>query len=158
MENTVKAEIMKHLFLVYAHFILVPLSYLKIALFLRHQNHRIGGNNDHNYCIAFHVTVLLIVMTRNTQNINGRRRQKNVVSIAYNLLAWCLDVLGDLLGLMVRSWDYHLAMVLVIICSSGLTPVIYLIGGRDYYSRATSSGEKNFVKHILHLIRGMEGV
>ena len=36
--------------LVYAHFILVPLSYLKIAMFLRHQNQRIGGN-DLIYCI-----------------------------------------------------------------------------------------------------------
>ena len=97
-------------------------------------------------------------MTRNTQNINGRRRQKNVVSISYNLLAWCLDVLGDLLGLLVTSWDYHLAMVLVIICSSGLTPVIYLIGGRDYYSRATSSREKNFVQHLVSLVRGKQGV
>ena len=107
--------------------------------------------------IAFYwyVTVLLIAMTRNTQNVNGRRRQKNVVSISYNLLAWCLDVLGDLLGLLVSSWDYHLAMVLVSLCSCGLSPVIYLIGGRDYYSRATSSGEqKNFVMHIVHLVRG----
>ena len=94
-------------------------------------------------------------MTRNTQNLIGRRRQRNIVSISYNLLAWCLDVLGDLLGLLVRSWDFHLARNLYIICSSGLTPVIYLIGGKDYYSRATSSGEqKNFVKHIVHLVRG----
>ena len=93
-------------------------------------------------------------MTRNTQNINGRRRQRNVVSIAYNLLAWCLDVVGDMLGLLVRAWDFQLAMVLVGIFSSGLTPVIYLIGGKDYYSRATSSGEKNFVQHLVHLVRG----
>ena len=91
-----------------------------------------------------------------TSNTNGRRRKRNIVSIAYNLLAWCLDVLGDLLGLMVRSWDYHLAMVLVGIISCGLTPVIYLIGGQDYYSRATSSGEKNFAQHIVHLVRGQE--
>ena len=107
--------------------------------------------------IALHSIVqfcnMLIVMTSNT---NGRRRKRNIVSIAYNLLAWCLDVLGDLLGLLVRSWDFHLAMVLVGIISCGLTPVIYLIGGKDYYSRATSSGEKNFVQHIVHLIRGQE--
>ena len=107
---------------------------------------------------AFYWTVLLTAMTRNTQNINGRRKQKNVASIAYDLLAWGMDVLGDLLGLLVRTWDYRLAMVLVSICSSGRTPVIFLIGGRDYYSRATSSGEKNFVKHIVHLVRGKEGV
>ena len=93
-------------------------------------------------------------MTRNTLNNIGRRRQRNIVSIAYNLLAWCLDVVGDMLGLLVRAWDFQLAMVLVGIFSSGLTPVIYLIGGKDYYSRATSSGEKNFVQHLVHLVRG----
>ena len=87
-------------------------------------------------------------MTRNTLN--------NIVSIGYNLLAWCLDVVGDMLGLLVRAWDFQLAMVLVGIFSSGLTPVIYLIGGKDYYSRATSSGEKNFVQHLVHLVRGDE--
>ena len=96
-------------------------------------------------------------MTRNTQNLIGRRRQRNIVSISYNLLAWCLDVLGDLLGLLVRPWDFHLAMNLYIICSSGLTPVIYLIGGKDYYSsRATSSRQKNFVQHLMYLVRGGE--
>ena len=93
-------------------------------------------------------------MSRNTQK---RRRQRNIISIAYNLLAWCLDVVGDLLGLLVRSWDFHLAMVLVGIFSSGLTPVIYLIGGRDYYSRATSSREKNFIQHLVYLVRGKKG-
>ena len=56
------------------------------------------------------------------------------------------------------SWDYHLAMSLVGICSSGLTPIIYLIGGRDYYSQrgATSSREKNFVQHIMSVVKGRE--
>ena len=89
-------------------------------------------------------------MSRNTQK---RRRQRNIVSIAYNLLAWCLDVLGDILGVWVRPWDFHLAMNLYILCSSGLTPVIYLIGGKDYYSKATSFREKNFVQHLVYLVR-----
>ena len=92
-------------------------------------------------------------MTQNTQNLYSRRRKRNIVSIAYNLLAWCLDVLGDILGVRVMTWDFHLAMNLYILCSSGLTPVIYLIGGMDYYSRATSSGEKSFVQHLVHLVR-----
>ena len=96
-------------------------------------------------------------MTRNTLNNIGRRRRRNIVSIAYNLLAWCLDVVGDMLGVCVRSWDFHLAMNLYILCSSGLTPVIYLIGGRDYYSRATSSREKNFIQHLVYLVRGKKG-
>ena len=96
-------------------------------------------------------------MTQNTQNINGRRRQRNIVSISYNLLAWCLDVLGDLLVLLVKSWDYHLAVNLLGIFNCGLSPVIYLIGGQDYYSRTTSSREKNFVQHLVGLVRGREG-
>ena len=95
-------------------------------------------------------------MTRNTQNLYGRRRKRNIVSIAYNLLAWCLDVLGDLLGVWVMTWDFHLAMNLYILFSSGLTPVIYLIGGRDYY-RGTSSREKNFVQHLMYLVRRKKG-
>ena len=93
-------------------------------------------------------------MSRNTQK---RRRQRNIVSIAYNLLAWCLDVLGDILAVWVMTWDFHLAMNLYILCSSGLTPVIYLIGGRDYYSRATSSREKNFIQHLVYLVREKKG-
>ena len=95
-------------------------------------------------------------MTRNTQNLYGRRRKRNIVSFAYNLLAWCLDVLGDMLGVWVRPWDFHLAMNLYILCSSGLTPVIYLIGGRNYY-RGTSSTEKNFVQHLMYLVRRKKG-
>ena len=67
-------------------------------------------------------------------------------------------MLGDVLGLLVMSWDYHLALNLVGIFSSGLPPVIYRIGGQDQHSRATSSGEKNFVKHLVYLVRGREGV
>ena len=63
-------------------------------------------------------------------------------------------MLGDILGVWVMTWDFHLAMNLYILCSSGLTPVIYLIGGRDYYSRATSSREKNLVQHLVYLVRG----
>ena len=49
-------------------------------------------------------------------------------------------------------------MSLVSICSSGLTPIIYLIGGRDHYSqrRATSSREKNFVQHIVSVVKRRE--
>ena len=36
--------------------------------------------------------------------LNGRRRQKNIVSIAYNLVAWCMDVLGDMPAFLVKRW------------------------------------------------------
>lgn len=40
--NIVWKVLMRH-FLVFAHFALVPMSYLKIVLFLRMQNKKIGG-------------------------------------------------------------------------------------------------------------------
>ena len=90
--------------------------------------------------------------------MNGRRRQKNIVSIAINLLAWCVEVLGDILGMLLRTYDFHLAMNLSIICSSGLTPIIYLIGGREYFNTVSSSGEKNFIQHFVSAVRGKKGV
>ena len=62
------------------------------------------------------------------------------------------------MGLLLRTYDFHLAMNLSIICSSGLTPIIYLIGGREFYTRASSSGEKNFVQYLVSVIRGEKGV
>ena len=85
-------------------------------------------------------------------NGHGRRRQKNIVSIYFNLLAWCVEVLGDVMGLLLRTYDFHLAMNLTIVCSSGLTPIIYLIGGRDFYNRASSFREKNMIQNLVSVI------
>ena len=74
------------------------------------------------------------------------------MSIYFNLLAWCVEVLGDVMGLLLRTYDFHLAMNLTIMCSSGLTPVIYLIGGEDYYNRASSYGEKNMIQNLVSVI------
>ena len=75
------------------------------------------------------------------------------MSIFFNLLAWCVEVLGDMMGFLLKTYDFHLAMNLTILCSSGLTPVIYLIGGREYYNRARSSGEKNMIQRLVSVIR-----
>ena len=75
------------------------------------------------------------------------------MSISFNLLAWCVEVLGDMMGFLLKTYDFHLAMNLTILCSSGLTPVIYLIGGREYYNRARSSGEKNMIQRLVSVIR-----
>ena len=93
-----------------------------------------------------------IYLALSSDTLNGRRRQKNIVSIYFNLLAWCVEVLGDVMGLLLRTYDFHLAMNLTIMCSSGLTPVIYLIGGEDYYNRANSYGEKNMIQNLVSVI------
>ena len=74
------------------------------------------------------------------------------MSIYFNLLAWCVEVLGDVMGFLLRTYNFHLAMNLTIMCSSGLTPVIYLIGGEDYYNRASSCGEKNMILNLVFAI------
>ena len=58
-----------------------------------------------------------------------------------------------MMGFLLKTYDFHLAMNLTILCSSGLTPVIYLIGGREYYNRARSSGEKNMIQRLVSVIR-----
>ena len=73
------------------------------------------------------------------------------------MLAWCVEVLGDMMGFLLKTYDFHLAMNLTILCSSGLTPVIYLIGGREYYNRARSSGEKNMIQRLVSVIRREKG-
>ena len=79
------------------------------------------------------------------------------MSISFNLLAWCVEVLGDIMGFLLKTYDFHLAMNLTILCSSGLTPVIYLIGGREYFNRARSSGEKNIIQRFVSVIRREKG-
>lgn len=36
------------------------------------------------------------------ENLATKRQKKNIVSIGFNLIAWMLDVLGDLIGLIIR--------------------------------------------------------
>ena len=74
------------------------------------------------------------------------------MSIYFNFLAWCVEVLGDVMGLLLRTYNFFMAMNLRIVCSSGLTPVIYLIGGRDFYNRASSFREKNMIQNLVSVI------
>ena len=136
---------------------MVPISYLKIVLFLRMQNKKIGGIAKQHIIALDYIQVICLALTSNN-TLNGRRRQKNIVSIAFNLLAWFVDALGDMFGVLLMPYDFHLAMNLSIICSSGLTPVIYLIGGQEYFNRASSSGEKNMMQYIVSVVMGEKGV
>ena len=64
------------------------------------------------------------------------------VSSAFNMLAWSLDVAGDLVGFLTRTHNYAVAMNLSILLSCGLAPIVYMAGGQDTVKQTTSSGEK----------------
>ena len=54
----------------------------------------------------------------------------------FNLIAWSLDCVGDILCLVLRRHNYLLGMVMAMGVSSGLTPIVYIIGGWDVVTRA----------------------
>ena len=60
------------------------------------------------------------------------------------MFAWSLEVTGDLTALFLKTYNFQLAMHVAIVFSAGLTPIVYIVGGRDFFSRATSSTEKAF--------------
>ena len=66
-----------------------------------------------------------------------------------------MEVLGDMIAFFLRTYDFHLAMNVTILCSCGITPIIYLIGGREreYYNKTKSSGCKNMIQRFVSVIR-----
>ena len=72
----------------------------------------------------------------------------NLLSVVFNLFAWSLEVAGDLTAVFLKTYNFQLAMHVAIVFSAGLTPIVYIIGGKDFLSRATSSTEKKFYEHF----------
>ena len=64
------------------------------------------------------------------------------VSTAFNMLAWRLDLAGDLVGYLTKTHNYAVAMNLAILLSCGLAPIVYMAWGQDTVKQTTSSGEK----------------
>ena len=58
------------------------------------------------------------------------------------MLAWSLDVAGDLVGFLTKTHNYTVAMNLSILLSCGLAPIVYMAGGQDTVKQTRSSGEK----------------
>lgn len=106
-----------------ASWFLVPLGYIKILLFLKAQNRRIAD------------------MT-NSKNLNNRRRQRNIISILFNLFSWFLDLIGDVLGQIVLKQNYVLFMALGLGFAAGLSPLVYMIGSGDFFAESKQSQEK----------------
>ena len=107
---------------VYSHNLIVPAGYLRIVWFLKKQNQK-------------------MVETLGVQ----KHRQRNIVSIGcitkyyddimalylvFNLLAWGLDLAGDILGLIFFRSDFLLAMVFNLGIPAGLAPLVYLYGAK----------------------------
>ena len=61
----------------------------------------------------------------------------------FNLTAWGLDCLGDMLNLALRRHNYLLGIVLALGVSSGLTPIVYIIGGWEHVTRAARVSSSN---------------
>ena len=69
------------------------------------------------------------------------------------MIAWSLDFVGDILSLVLRRQNFLLGMVMAMGVSSGLTPIVYIIGGWDYVTRARTSNQQEHHKFsILRLL------
>lgn len=78
----------------------------------------------------------------NSKNLNNRRRQRNIISILFNLLSWFLDLIGDVLGQIVLKQNYVLFMAFGLGFAAGLSPLVYMIGSGDFFAESKQSQEK----------------
>ena len=83
--------------------ILVPIGYIRIFKFRQQQNEQVSGLSE---------------------RAKISRKQRNLVSVQFNLLNWMLDTVS--LGLvMISGEDYQIVYLLVISCGN---PLLYLLG------------------------------
>ena len=69
------------------------------------------------------------------------------------MIAWGVDCVGFILSVSLRRYNYLLGLSCGIGVSSGLTPIVYIIGGWDYVTRArTSHQEENHKFSIMRLL------
>ena len=61
---------------------------------------------------------------------------KNCLFLVFSLLAWFMDVVADIIVVIVSRYDVFLAMNIMALVSAGVTPIVYLIGGKDLVLRA----------------------
>ena len=65
------------------------------------------------------------------------------------MIAWSLDFVADILNLVLRRHNYLLGLVMAMGVSSGLTPIVYIIGGWDVVTRARVSSSDGAHKFSL---------
>ena len=56
--------------------------------------------------------------------------------LVFSLLAWFVDVVADVIVLIVSRYDFPLAINIMAMVNAGVTPIVYLIGGKDLVQRA----------------------
>ena len=98
------------------------------------------------------------------------RRKKNVVEIGkkkyrfsliyliyfyilgYNLGSWVLEVVGAVSSLIVVRYNFLFALVISVGISTGLTPVIYLLGASNFKSKLRIFPKNNSWKLTLQFM------
>ena len=64
-----------------------------------------------------------------------------MISILFSLAAWLLDLIGDVLGQFVLKRNYFLFIALGIGFAAGLSPLVYILGSGDCFSKSNQSQE-----------------
>ena len=77
----------------------------------------------------------------NSRNLNNKRRQRNIISIAFNLGAWSLDLIGDMLGQVIIKQNYILFMSLALGFAAGVSPLVYMIGAGNFFWESKQNQE-----------------
>ena len=110
----------------YSHIVLIPAGYLRIGWFLRKQNQKVveklgvQKHRQRNIVSISCITKCYIIRHQVFQNL------------VFNLVAWGLDLAGDILGLLLFRTNFLLAMVLNIGVPAGLAPLVYLYGAKGF--------------------------
>ena len=75
-----------------------------------------------------------------------RQIQKSDFSsiLVFSLLAWFVDVVADVIVLIVSRYDFPLAINIMAMVNAGVTPIVYLIGGKDLVQRARNISSWTF--------------
>ena len=75
-----------------------------------------------------------------------RQKQKSDFSsiLVFSLLAWFVDVVADVIVLIVSRYDFPLAINIMAMVNAGVTPIVYLIGGKDLVQRARNISSWTF--------------
>ena len=103
--------------------ILVPIGYIRIFKFRQRQNKRVSGLSE---------------------RAKISRKQRNLVSVKFNLLNWMLDTVS--LGLvMISGEDYQIVYLLVISCGN---PLFYILG-----IVVDRKNEENFSKSNIRIFK-----
>ena len=77
------------------------------------------------------------------------------VSTAFNMLAWSLDLAGDLVGYLTKTHNYAMAMNLAILLSCGLAPIVYMAGAMTRSRRpAARARRRKYQIASLLLLKG----